>query len=78
MHAIRFVPAVATTLLGRPAKAGDMYTAAGAVSTDTLHDDTTWVQTRLLEPAGLAVSPGGTLIYCDSQADVVRQLPAAG
>ena len=33
MHAIRVVPAVATTLLGKPAQAGDMYTAAGAVST---------------------------------------------
>ena len=47
MHAIRFVPAVATTLLGKPAQAGDMYTAAGAVGTglaprrhglDTDHD----------------------------------------
>jgi hypothetical protein len=78
MHAIRFVPAVATTLLGKPAQAGDMYTAAGAVSTGSLHDDTTWVQTRLLQPAGLTMSPAGALIYSDSQADVVRELPAGG
>jgi hypothetical protein len=48
------------------------------VSTGSLHDDTTWVQTRLLQPAGLTMSPAGALIYSDSQADVVRELPAGG
>jgi DNA-binding beta-propeller fold protein YncE len=76
MHAIRLVPAVAATLLGQPTKAGDMYTVAGAVSTGSLHDVTTWVQTRMLQPAGLALSPDGALVYSDSQVDVVRRLPA--
>jgi hypothetical protein len=75
MHAIRLVPAVTTTLLGRPASADDLYTAAGAVGSGTLRDGTSWVQTRLLQPAGLARSPGGALVYSDSQADVVRALP---
>ena len=76
MHAIRFVPAVTTTLRGKPAQAGDMYTAAGAMATGPLRDGTDWIQTRLLDPVGLAVSPGGQLIYSDNQADVVRELPA--
>ena len=54
-----------------------MYTAAGALSVGPLHDQTTWVQTRLLDPTGLALSPGGRLVYSDSEADVVRELPAA-
>jgi hypothetical protein len=77
IHAIRFVPASTTTLLGKPAKADDMYTAAGAVSTGTLDNGTRWVQTRLLDPTGLTMSPGGRLIYSDGQVDVVRELPAA-
>ena len=40
MHAIRFVPAVTTTLLGKTAQAGDMYTAAGAMGTGALRDGT--------------------------------------
>ena len=77
MHAIRFVPATTTTLLGKVAQADDMYTAAGAMSTGTLDNGTTWIRTRLLDPTGLAVSPGGELIYGDSEANVVRELPAA-
>ena len=76
MHAIRFVPAVTTTLRGQPAQAGDMYTAAGAMATGPLRNRTAWIQTRLLDPVGLAVSPAGQLIYSDNQADVVRELPA--
>ncbi len=75
MHAIRFVPAVDTTLLGKPAQAGDMYTAAGAVGTGSRRDGTAWIQTRLLQPAGLTISPDGALVYSDSQANVVRELP---
>ncbi len=74
-HAIRLVPAGTTTLLGKPAQGGDMYTVAGAMSTGSLYNRTTWIQTRMLEPAGLTLSPGGALIYSDSQADVVRELP---
>ncbi len=75
-HAIRFVPAGTTTLLGKPAQGGDMYTVAGAMGTGPLYNRTIWIQTRMLEPAGLALSPGGELVYSDSQADVVRELPA--
>jgi hypothetical protein len=75
MHAVRFVPAVGTTLLGLPAQPGDMYTAAGALSTGTLHNRTTWIQTRLADPTGLAVSTGGALIFSDAGGDVVRELP---
>ncbi len=67
---------VATTLLGKKALADDMYTAAGALSTGGLHNQTTWIQTRLLDPTGLALSPGRELIYSDTGANVVRELPA--
>ena len=76
MHAIRFVPAVTTTLRAKQAQPGDMYTAAGAMGTGSLRNRTAWIQTRLLDPVGLAVSPGGRLVYADNQADVVRELPA--
>ena len=75
-HAVRLVPAGTTTLLGKPAQGGDMYTVAGAMGTGSLYNRTTWIQTRMLEPAGLALSPGGELVYSDSQADVVREVPA--
>jgi NHL repeat len=75
MHAIRFVPATATTLRGKNAQPDDMYTAAGAMSTGPLDQQTTWVQTRMLEPTGLAFSSGGELVFSDSEANVVRQLP---
>ncbi len=73
---IRFVAASATRLGGSPAQADDMYTAAGAVSTGTLHDRTSWVQTRMIDPTGLAMTPGGRLVYSDTTANVVRELPA--
>jgi sugar lactone lactonase YvrE len=75
MHAIRVVPAVTTTLLGKTVTADNMYTAAGAMGTGGLRDGTSWIQTRLLQPAGLTLSTDGALIYSDSQANVVRQLP---
>lgn len=76
MHAIRFVPATTTTLLGKSAQAGDMYTAAGALSAGPLDHQTIWIQTHLLDPTGLAMSPEGRLIYSDTEANVVRELPA--
>jgi hypothetical protein len=76
IHAIRLVPASTTTLLGKAATADNMYTVAGAMSTDVLHSRTEWIQTRMLDPAGLALTPGGQLVYSDGQADVVRRLPA--
>ncbi|HXW35944.1 MAG TPA: hypothetical protein VEJ87_15320, partial [Acidimicrobiales bacterium] len=75
MHVIRFVAAAPTVLSGKPASPGDMYIAAGALSTGSLDQQTTWVQTRMLEPDGLAVSSSGRLIYSDSGANVVRELP---
>ena len=70
------MPASTTMLLGKAATADNMYTVAGAMSTGILHNKTEWIQTRMLEPAGLALTPGGQLVYSDSQADVVRRLPA--
>lgn len=75
IHVIRLVPASPTTLLGKPAEADSMYTVAGAMSTDVLHSRTEWIQTRMLDPAGLALTPGGQLEFSDSQADVIRRLP---
>jgi len=76
MHAIRFVPAVTTRLRGKATKADAMYLAAGALSVGGINDDkTSWVQTRMIDPTGLTLSPSGQLVYADSQADVVRRLP---
>jgi hypothetical protein len=30
----------------------------------------------MIDPAGLALSPGGQLVFSDAQADVVRKLPS--
>jgi len=76
MHVIRFVPNTATTVLGKKAQADDMYIAAGALSTGSLANRTTWIQTRLIDPTGLTMSPGGQLVYSDTEANVVRRLPA--
>jgi NHL repeat len=76
MHVIRFLPARATTLLGETAQPDNFYTAAGALSTGPQYTKTTWIQTRMIDPTGLAMSRSGQLVYSDSAADVVRQLPA--
>jgi hypothetical protein len=76
MHTIRFVAAGATSLRGHPAAADDMYTAAGALSSGSLDNRSTWIQTRMIDPAGLAMTPNGQLIFSDSGANVVRELPA--
>ena len=60
----------------RPAAADDMYTVAGALSVDNLDSRTSWIQTRMLDPTGLAVAPDGRLVYADAGADEVRELPA--
>jgi NHL repeat len=75
MHSIRLVAATTASLRGQQTVADDMYTAAGAVSVGVLHDKTTWVQTRMVDPTGLALSPTGRLIYSDAGADAVRELP---
>ena len=76
MHAIRLVAATPASLRGQQMVPDDMYTAAGAVSIGALHNTTTWVQTRMVDPTGVALSPTGRLIYSDAGADVVRELPA--
>ncbi|MGH9028979.1 MAG: hypothetical protein ACRDV4_05130, partial [Acidimicrobiales bacterium] len=76
MHTVRIVPAFPMKLLGKVAQADDMYTVAGALSVGSLHNMTSWVQTRLVDPSGLVLSPGDRLIYSDAGADVVRELPA--
>ena len=49
-----------TTLLGQPAQAGrHVHGGRRHVAPGSLRDGTTWIQTRLLDPAGLALSPGG-------------------
>jgi DNA-binding beta-propeller fold protein YncE len=76
MHAIRYLAAGTTAFRGQSTTVGSLYTAAGAYAVGSLRDRTTWVQTRLGDPTGLAVSPAGRLVYSDSAADVVRELPA--
>lgn len=76
MQAIRFVAAGTAVFRGKPTIPDAMYTAAGAFGVGPLRDQTSWVQTRLDDPTGVAVSPGGRLVYSDSVADVVRELPA--
>jgi hypothetical protein len=34
-----------------------------------------WIQTTLRDPTGLALAPDGQLVYSDTGADVVRELP---
>ncbi len=75
MHAIRYLAAGTGELRGQATTAGSLYTAAGAFAVGSLRDRTTWVQTRLDQPTGVALTPGGRLVYSDSGADVVRELP---
>ncbi len=75
MHAIRVVPPSTGTLLGRPMKAGDLYTAAGALPVTTsagTNDGTRWVLTTMATPSGVAVSPAGALSYADAGLGTVR------
>ncbi len=75
MHVIRVVPSSTDTLLGRTMKAGDLYTAAGALPVATpagANDGTRWVLTHMGTPVGLAVSPSGALFYADAGLGTVR------
>ncbi len=75
MHVIRVVPSSTGVLLGRTMKAGDLYTAAGALPVSTpagTNDGTRWVLTRMGTPVGLAVSPSGALFYSDATLGTVR------
>jgi DNA-binding beta-propeller fold protein YncE len=77
MQVIRMVAAGTAVFRGKPTIPDAMYTAAGAFGVGPLRDQTSWVRTRLDDPTGVAVSPAGRLVYSDSVADVVRELPAA-
>jgi hypothetical protein len=81
MHVIRVVPAVDETLFGRAMEAGDLYTAAGALTvTDAAgtNDGTRWIGTQMGTPAGLAVSPSGGVYYADAALNTVRVLHSGG
>ena len=67
MHAIRLVAAGTALFRAKSTIPDDMYTAAGALAVGPLRDQTSWVQTRLIDPTGLALSPGGRLVYSDSR-----------
>lgn len=79
MHALRVAPAVSGTVLGRAVKAGDLFTAAGAVpvtSTAGAGDGTRWVLTHLGTPTGVAVSAAGVLYVADAARDTVLAIGA--
>ena len=74
MHALRAAPTTGGTVLGRPMKAGDLYTAAGAVpvtSATGAGNGTRWVLTHLGTPTGVAVSGAGVLYMADATRDTV-------
>lgn len=77
MHAIRIVPTVATTVLGRPMSPGDMYTLIGAVPINTsagLGNGTQWVVGHIDRPSSLALSPFGGVFFSDSGTGQVREV----
>jgi hypothetical protein len=81
MHVIRVVPAVSETLFGRAMKAGDLYTAAGALPVTNAagaNDGTRWIGTQMSTPVGLAVSRSGGVYYADTGSDTVRVLDSGG
>jgi DNA-binding beta-propeller fold protein YncE len=71
---IREVPAVAGSERGAPVSVGDMYTVAGALPAGNGNDSTKWVEPELLYPTGIAVAPGGAVVYADQGANVVRRI----
>ncbi len=77
MHVIRVVPSSTGTLLGRTMKAGDLYTAAGALPVSTPeggNDGTRWILTHMATPVGVAVSATGAVYYADAALDAVREI----
>jgi hypothetical protein len=81
MHVIRVVPSSTGTLLGRAMKAGNLYTAAGALPVANpagSNDGTRWVLTHMGTPVGLAVSPSGALFYADASLGTVRVIATGG
>jgi len=80
MQVVRVVPSTTGDLFGRAMTAGDFYSLAGALPVATAEgagDGTRWVLTRMGTPTGIAVSPSGTVYYCDSTLDTVRMIAGA-
>lgn len=75
-RAVRMVPAVDGSWLGRQVAADDLYTAAGAAPAGFGGNGTRWVATTMLSPWGLAVDASGDVFYSDRSADDVREIPA--
>lgn len=77
MHAVRVVPAADATLFGRPMKAGDLYTVAGALSVSThsgAGNGTRWILAHLDTPSGITVFPSGNVAVSDSGLGTVRMV----
>jgi hypothetical protein len=77
MHAIRVVPAVTGTVLGRAMNAGDMYTLAGAMPVSDpsgAGNGTQWITTRVNRPVGIALSPFGGVFFSDARTGQVRAI----
>jgi DNA-binding beta-propeller fold protein YncE len=77
MHALRMVPATDGTLFGQTVKSGAFYTLAGAlpVSTRTgAGNGTRWVRTHADTPSGVALSPGGNVVFSDAGTGAVRMV----
>ena len=75
LHVIRVVPSTTGPLLGRTMKAGDLYTAAGALPVSTPeggNDGTRWVLTTMETPVGVTVSAAGAVYFADATLHTVR------
>ncbi|MGA8724657.1 MAG: hypothetical protein WB565_06415 [Acidimicrobiales bacterium] len=77
MRVIRFVADGSTTLFGSQVGAGNMVTVAGARPSGTLDNRVTWVRTHMSDPAGLAVTSAGDLVYGDAGEHLVRVIRGA-
>ena len=77
MRVIRFVANGSTTLFGSQVGGGNMVTVAGARPSGTLDNRVTWVRTHMSDPAGLAVTSAGDLVYADAGVHVVRVVSGA-
>jgi hypothetical protein len=77
MHVIRFVPASSGAAFGRSVSGGSLYTLAGALPVSTsvgAADATRWVLTHMATPAGVAVTPGGAVVYSDATTGMIRSI----
>ena len=77
---LRLVAARSGTVFGHPVTAGHMYTVAGVLPVGggrvPLGDGTRWVLTKVVYPYGVALTPGGDVVFSDQGADTVRRIAA--